>query len=252
MNIPSKKILRATLVHRSGSGIRFRTSQVRDKEIPSTSRAVVVVLPSGLRLPSKLTVNPANPMITGDSLVKWIKERLALDTTIDVTVAEIVKGKEYQLILPNLVRSATQMENIAKVKTGEENWRFLGRLLDGAEGQSPKRRTAVYTQIERDVRLSPLVRNCFGNQCQVENCAFTLGVNRVLDKFIAEVHHLEHLSQGGTHSAYNLCVLCANHHRLFHRDKTAHITGTSGDDVTIDSEEGTAIIKRDLSRLKVI
>ncbi|MDQ2687235.1 MAG: hypothetical protein M3Y28_05135, partial [Armatimonadota bacterium] len=196
LTTPQRQIS-ATLVHRTGSGIRFRTSQV-GSEIPSTSRSVVVIVPSGARLDSRLTVNPANPMITGDLLVKWIKERLDPDTTREIKVAEIVAGQEYQIILPNILRSPTQLEAMTRITTPEKSWRNLAQLLDGAESQVPGRRTAIYSQIERDARLSPLVRECFGNQCQVIDCVFTHDLNRVLDKFIAEVHHLEHLSRGGT------------------------------------------------------
>ena len=189
-------------------------------------------------------------MITGDSLVKWIKERLIPDTTLDVAVS--VNNNEYQLLLPNITRSVSQIEDVVNTTTAEESWRLLARLLDGAESQPPKRRKSVYAQIERNSSLSPLVRRCFGNRCQVENCCFTGNTNRNLDEFIAEVHHLEHLSRGGTHSAYNLCVLCANHHRLFHRDKSARITNFFGDNVAISSVEGVVTIHRDLSRLNSI
>lgn len=241
--------MNAALVHRTGSGIRFRTSQVRNGEIPNTSRAVTVILPGGTRLDaSQLTVNIANPMITGDKLVKWIKERLAPNTTLNITVVETIAGQEYQVVLPNLLRSPAQLNALTEAHTVDESWRLLARLLDGAESQTPPRRRAVYERIERDARLSPLVRQCFGSQCQVVDCSFTQGTDRSLDKFIAEVHHLEHLSRGGTHAAYNLCVLCANHHRLFHRDNSAHIVGSIGEEVTVESREGIVLIKRDLSR----
>lgn len=249
MSIASSHSIPAALVNRSGSGIRFRTSQIRSGEIPGVSGSVVVVLPSGTRLNCRLTINPKNPWITGDELVHWIKARIPNDSTLVISVVEIIRGREYQLKMPDITVSQSVSAQSMAAGTSEENWRRLCRLLDGAESQSPQRRERVYQRIERLSGLSNIVRQCFGNRCQIESCAFTLSVARRLDPFISEVHHLEHLSRGGTHAAYNLCVLCANHHRLFHRDPSAHIVATSGDDVKIQSQEGLVIVKRDLSHL---
>ncbi len=213
MNIASPNSIPAALVYRSGSGIRFRTSQVRSGDIPDTSRDVIVVLPNGVRLECRLTINIKNPLITGDNLVRWIKERLPENSTLEVSVLEVVRGREYRLKMPDITTSHSAPPSNMTSGTPEENWRRLCRVLDGAESQIPKRRAMVYQRIERISGLSSVVRQCFGDRCQIENCAFTLNVSRHLDEFIAEVHHLEHLSRGGTHIAYNLCVLCANHHR---------------------------------------
>lgn len=249
MNIASAHSIPAALVNRSGSGIRFRTSQIRSGEVPGTSGSVVVVLPSGTRLNCRLTINVKNPWITGDELVHWLRARIPNNSTLDISVLEIIQGQEYQLKMPDITVSQSAPAQSMAAGTPEENWRRLCRLLDGAESQAPQRRERVYQRIERISGLSSIVRQCFGDRCQIESCAFTLSVARSLDPFISEVHHLEHLSRGGTHAAYNLCVLCANHHRLFHKDPSARIVATSGDDVEIQSQEGLVMIKRNLSRL---
>jgi 5-methylcytosine-specific restriction endonuclease McrA len=35
----------------------------------------------------------------------------------------------------------------------------------------------------------------------------------------AEAHHIQYRSQGGTHTADNLILLCQRHHQLVHSDK---------------------------------
>ncbi len=86
----------------------------------------------------------------------------------------------------------------------------------------PARIEELALMFERDSRLVSLIKAVRGNECQI--CGYTFSQTNG-DNY-SELHHLEHLADGGLDVANNLIVLCANHHRQFHYGKVKIIVHT--------------------------
>jgi 5-methylcytosine-specific restriction enzyme B len=63
--------IQATIVHNTGSIIRFKTSQAQN--LPSDWRDCSILLPDGTSLHGRFNPNRANPNISGEEVVAWIK-----------------------------------------------------------------------------------------------------------------------------------------------------------------------------------
>lgn len=237
----TSKKLRVDLVHHTGSMIRFITSQL--PYLPISDKYITVRLPDGTKLLCKFHLHPDNPYIAGRKLIKWIKSWIPFGQKDRAIVYESPKGN-FNIALPTKKR-ISQVDNSALIE--------LRRRLLQASKTSPRKRRERYEIIVRERINSNLVKKLFGEKCQVENCSFTATISPHLLPFISEVHHLEHLSKGGANSPYNLAVLCANHHSIFHRDSSATIVKKKKDDVCISYDNGRRKewIRRDLSVLHI-
>jgi len=234
------KNFKVDLVHHTGSMVRFTTSQL--PHLPSEDRFIDIILPDGAKFRSKFHRHPANPYIAGAELIQWIKNRVAF-------------GKKETAILHKVSEDCYMVTLYQpKVHEKEKESMDLSRLLNKLKQASrlpTKERRKKYDVIIRERANSNLVKQIFGHKCQIENCEFICNVSPDIFPYFSEVHHLEHLCKGGDNSPYNLAVLCANHHSIFHRDKTAMIIDNRHDDVLISYNNGgkQEWIRRNLSKL---
>lgn len=230
----------AAIVHNTGSMIRFTSGQL--SWLPSSDRDVPLILPHGELVKGKFKRNPDNPYIGGPKLVRWIKSQIAFgeSRTIDITRlgdVYIVNWPRIQVVQPVPEQSA-RLERVVK------------QLLKIAADTPAQRRMRYASYLER-APVSQLFKELFGDGCQVENCEFTRDSIPEVNKYVTEVHHLEHLSAGGSNEPLNLSVLCANHHSLFHRDPLARIVSQTSEEVVVETTTGTQRIVRDLAALEV-
>lgn len=88
--------LKCTLVHHTGTIIRFVTSQLG--ELPDADQDIQVELPNGSIVAGHFRRNEANPNVSGAEIVGFIKGRLAFGTNED---AQIIIGESdtWKLIL---------------------------------------------------------------------------------------------------------------------------------------------------------
>lgn len=238
--------LPAYLVHHTGSMIRFVTSQL--VYLPTKDKYVYVMLPNGGKIRCKFHLHIANPYIAGEKLVHWIKGVVSFAQKKRVIV-EIISEDEYFIYMKRRVNKSKKMREFHR-KERNSIEQLLKKLLS-ISVKPPLIRRKMYSKILSKRVHSNLVKKVFGVNCQVENCEYTAEETEVSMKLISEVHHLEHLSRGGSNSPYNLAVLCSNHHAIFHRDKTAKIMRSSGDNVLVTYLNGKRKkwIVRDLSAL---
>lgn len=236
----------ADLVHHTGSMIRFTTSQL--VYLPKQDEYITIILPDGSKFRCKFRRNVANPYIGGKRLIHWIKGFVKFGEKKKVIV-EIISHYKYLIYMSE---QANKLVNQKKfIKSEKDSLKVLLRKLLAISKKPPKIRHKLYDKVLENRINSNLVKQAFGTTCQVQNCEYTAHENKNVLKYLSEVHHLEHLSHGGGNSPYNLAVVCANHHSIFHRDKSAKIFERNGDDVHISYLDGSRKkwIKRNLSPL---
>jgi predicted HNH restriction endonuclease len=94
----------------------------------------------------------------------------------------------------------------------------LVELADRERDRGTRIRT--YKRILRPSGLRRLVVNLVGAKCMVHECQETERYRNTWGecgaRVIVEVHHVEEVAKTNDHRPRNLCVLCANHHRLLH------------------------------------
>jgi hypothetical protein len=76
--------LKCTLVHHTGTIIRFTTSQLG--ELPDSDQDVQIELPNGSVVHGHFRRNEANPNVSGAELVGYIKGRLAFGEREDAQI----------------------------------------------------------------------------------------------------------------------------------------------------------------------
>jgi len=253
VDLVTKSRMFVALTKNTGTILRFRPSQIHD--LPPDDRPVTVVTPDGRVLAGKFRRNPQNPYFGGVQVRRWIIKRCPDTNRRDTHMCELVRDSVYFIETNEDVAGAidaverTVKDRAPRVTSPEDAWEDLASVANTFRAATPKIRASIAKRYETDPRLSRLVKDCFGYACQVDGCP---GLSGVEGKNFVEAHHLEHLSKGGANDPYNLCVLCANHHRLLHRDKKARVATRRGDDVLVRHSTGTFWIRRDLSRLRNI
>ena len=239
------------LTKNTGTILRFRPSQIG--QLPGTDRAVIVVTPDGETLPGKFHRHVQNPYFGGAEIRHWIIQQCPGTNRRDSNMYELVRHSAYLVETDQDVAGALdsvhRMVQPSASPAGQvpDVWTQLRRVGDSFRGAPRKIRSSMATRYEADPELSRLVKECFGYKCQVDGCRGLPGVDA---KNFVEAHHLEHLSRGGAHDPHNLCVLCANHHRLLHRDASVRLLTRIGDDVLIRHCKGKFWVRRDLSKLR--
>lgn len=234
----SNSILQAAIVHHTGSMIRFITSQL--PLLPKGDIALKIVLPNGEMVNGRFRRNPANPYIGGPKIVRWIKSVVEFGQNRPVMVVQ----KQNVYVVSWADKPTPHIDPTVSTKLD----RAIRQLLRIAK-DTPAKRRQQYASFLRRTRTSDLFKQIFGYECQVENCEFTGGVNPQIYPYITEIHHLEHLSAGGSNTPLNLCVLCSNHHSLFHRDPSTKIASMTDSEVLVATSVGQVRIVRDLSLL---
>ena len=234
----SNSILQAAIVHHTGSMIRFTTSQL--PLLPKGDISLKVVLPNGEMVNGKFRRNPANPYIGGPKIVGWIKSVVQFGQNRPVRIIQ----KQNVYVVSWTDKPTHHIDSTVSTKLDKAIRQLLRIAKD-----TPAKRRQRYTSFLQRTRISDLFKQIFGYKCQVENCEFTGGVNPQIYPYITDIHHLEHLSAGGSNTPLNLCVLCSNHHSLFHRDPSTKIISMTDSEVLIETGVGQIRIVRDLSLL---
>lgn len=215
------RILPCALVHHTGTMIRFRPRQLRD--LPAADADLQVMLPTGRLVDGHFRRNPANPNISGAQLVAYIKRLIGFGE-VERALAEQVGPSTWRL---HRVGTAVQIAGEARASSHrvrsagllEADVARLAALADAFNDRN--RRLQEYNRVLRPAALRRLMINLVGPTCQIDGCAAAEDFSREYDdedagRAVVEVHHIEAIARCIDHHPRNLCVLCANHHRLIH------------------------------------
>lgn len=231
--------LDAALVHHTGTMIRFVPSQLGN--LPSSDTDCVVVLPDGVILNGRFRRNPANPYVAGRDVVRWIKSWISYGEITQARVRQLGTGDRLALELPPAATPPTVDPSIRRrVKAARS------RLLRTPSG--PRRRKALEVW-ERDPALRHFVLAIWGNRCQVQGCRVQARLPTSLAGRVVDVHHLTHVSSGGSDSPMNLCVLCTAHHALIHRAPSSSVEAMSLKRAQVKVNGDILTIRRDVAAL---
>lgn len=246
-------LISCALVHHTGTIIRFRPLQLT--ELPPTDANVQVELPNSTVVAGHFRRNPANPNISGAGVVQYIKQQLTFGDTrnmlIDVTHPaywKLYELEESKILAHQAGITANKIEEASVTPVD------VGRILDLADRHSSQpQRTRTYKQILRPAALRRLILQLMGIDCQVDRCQAAQDFQQAMQSHLAatailDVHHIEAVARRVDHHPRNLCVLCANHHRLFHNFARWDVTH-DGDDVIMTTGNNSLRIVRDLQAL---
>ena len=208
------------LTNQTGAIIRFRTSQV--PRLPGEDVDLTVELFDGRVLPGRFHLNPANPYVAGPLVRQFIQSRVPAQSREQVLIS--VTGRYWRLFEAEPVGAEAARYGVSRHRAtrGELTGRDLARIftrIDAFGDQSGRRE--AYKRLIRPAGLRQLVIGLMGANCQVEGCDAAQSTADEWDDAAAalsviEVHHIEAVAKVEDHSPKNLCVICANHHRLIH------------------------------------
>lgn len=210
------------LVHHTGTMIRFTTGQLG--QLPPSDVDCTVELPDGGMIDGHFHPHPQNPYIGGPGIVRWIKSWVPYNTPVDAVVHQV--GARNRLRLQ--VAGPSHLHH--DPATGQRVMRRVRRLR--REPQAERRRR-LYAAWERDPTLRLVALKAWGTDCQVTACTFLASVPTHLRDRMVDVHHLNHISKGGTDSPLNICVICVVHHQLIHRAPTSVLESWDLDGSTV-------------------
>jgi len=86
-------------------------------------------------------------------------------------------------------------------------------------------------------------------RCQVEDCPIADTLPTDLRATVLELHHLTHVSAGGSDDPLNLALLCAAHHRLIHLAGQSEVEELSDGTVIVRMRGIDLRIDRDIALL---
>jgi predicted HNH restriction endonuclease len=207
-----------------------------------------MLLPNKQLVQAHFNRNYANPNVTGPELVRYIKNRLQPGGREDVLV-EIRSSDLWVLHLIDDVLQVTTVAGVSssRVKKGVFEAKDMAALLALADAETNReKRWEYYKRILRPPGLRRLFIRLMGARCMVDSCSaseeFDAAWGAGSGEAIVEVHHVEHVAKRIDHSPRNLCVLCANHHKLLH----------DNGEWTIKHDGPNIIFSRGVRELKVI
>ena len=240
------------LTNQTGAIIRFRTSQV--PKLPNEDVDLTVELFDGRVVPGRFHLNPANPYVAGTRVRRFIRSRVPDRSWEQALIS--VTGRHWRLFEAGPVAAEAARYGVSRARaeqgrlTGRDLERMLKRI-DAISGKSGRR--AAYDRLLRPAGLRQVIIGLMGAQCQVEGCdAAQATADQWEDAAAAlsvlEVHHIEAVAKVEDHTPKNLCVICANHHRLIHGFGPWAIH-RKGDHVVLVRGERHLRILRDLSAL---
>ena len=239
-------------MNHTGTIIRFRPSQA--PKLPDHDVDLTIELYDGRTVPGRFHLNPANPYVAGPELRQFIRSRVPAQSSEQTLISVI--GRHWRLFEPESVAAEAARYGLdeQRARAGRLTGRDLGRILaqiDALTSRSGRRES--YERLARPPALRRWVIGLMGTQCQVEHCN---AAERVADAWddeaaalsVLEVHHIEEVAKVVDHSPRNLCVICANHHRLIH-GFGPWVVQHEGDDVILSRRGRRLRIVRDLSVL---
>jgi hypothetical protein len=214
-----------------GAIIRFTTSQL--PSLPATEVDCTIVLPHGQVVEGHFNRNPKNPNINGVELRHWILANVPRRSSLDVLVSETPAG--HLAILP---------VGATPARPG------LGPEIAALVNAPAERRRVEFERLERRADLREKVLSVWPPVCQVAGCSSLEAFPEAVHAAALEVHHLEHVGDGGTDGILNLCLICANHHRLIHLGRPpAAVLSSGATEVRIEVGTVVLTIERDLGPL---
>lgn len=226
--------LSCRLVHHTGTMIRFTTGQLG--QLPSSDLDCVVELPDGAVVDGHFRRHPQNPYIGGLAVVRWIKSWVPYNAPVDVVVHQV--GTRNRLRLQIAAPAHVHGDPVIEQRVIRQARRL--RSEPHAE-----RRRRLYATWERDPNLRSVALDAWGVDCQVTRCAYLASVPSHIRGKMVDVHHLNHVSRGGTDSPLNICVICVVHHQLIHRAPTTLLQSWDLDGSTVLVNGLTLTIVRD-------
>ncbi len=245
-------LIPCALVYHTGTMIRFQPAQLL--KLPPSDEDVEVQLPNGHVVSGHFRRNVANPNVSGREIVAYIKRRLAFGAVerclIDVSpLIWRVYPLEEALPVAHDARAAA-----GGMRRGRLSANDVARLLEWADrNRHSAQRRQAYERILRPAVLRRMLLDFMAHSCQVEGCRATeeliaLWGDPAVAVSILEVHHVEAMARCVDHHPRNLCVICANHHRLVHGFGPWAVEHEH-DTVVLHHVAGTLRIVRDLSFL---
>lgn len=230
--------LQVAVVHHTGTMVRFTSTQL--PRLPASDTELLIDLPDGTVAHAHFRRNPANPNLTGPEVVRWIKAWLPKGENHAAVIHQVGNGSRVQLSLvvptPLVTPTSSTVHRAAK------------RLGVGLKSSSLPRRRTLLEVWERDPFLRVFVLDRWGSQCQVNGCTVQGEVPAHLAHAIVDVHHLAHVSGGGSDSPMNLSVLCTAHHALVHRSKSK-LVGADGLSARIKVNGIELLLQREVALL---
>ena len=240
------------LTNHTGTIIRFRTSQL--PKLPDEDMDLTVQLFDGQVIPGRFHRNPDNPYVAGQRVRQFIQSRVPDESSEQALIS--VTGQHWRLFEPEPIGAEVARYGVDKQRVidGKLTGRDLDRILKRIDVLSCRvGRREAYERLTRPPGLRQLVIGLMGARCQVEHCDAAQSTAAQWDDDAAalsvlEVHHIEEVARVEDHSPRNLCVICANHHRLIHGFGPWDVYH-EGDNVILTRRGRQLRIVRDLSVL---
>jgi len=240
------------LTNQTGAIIRFRPSQL--PRLPDHDVDLHIELFNGAVIPGRFHPHPANPYVAGPQVRHFIQSRVPGRSREQALID--VKRRLWRLFEAEPVAAEARRHGVSQTRAtrGELNGRDVDRMLakvDAIAGGRGRRR--AYRRLLRPAGLRQLILQLMGTSCQVAQCDAAESMAHDWDDptagvAVIEVHHIEEVAKVEDHSPRNLCVICANHHRLIHGFGPWTVVH-DGDDVVLAHAAGELRIVRDLSFL---
>ena len=211
----------------------------------------MVQLFDGRVIPGRFRRNPANPYVAGQHVRQFIQSRVPTHSREQVLISVI--GRHWRLFEPESISKEVARYGV-RVANGKLTSRDLDSILKQIDTlNSRSGRSEAYKRLTRPAGLRQLVIGLMGARCQVECCDAAQSTAARWDDDAAalsvlEVHHIEEVTKVEDHSPRNLCVICANHHRLIHGFGPWDVHH-EGDNVILTRSGRQLRIVRDLSVL---
>ena len=240
------------LMNHTGAIIRFRTSQV--SRLPTEDLVLTVEWFDGQFIPGRFHLHRANPYVAGPRVRQLIQARVPEQSSEQALIS--VAGSHWRLFEAAPVADEVNRHGVSRrgASLGRMTGHDLSRILGSIDAIAQRAgRTREYNRLLRPPGLRQLVIQLMGASCQVEGCdAAEASAEEWGDPAaglaIVEVHHIEAVAKVEDHTPGNLCVVCANHHRLIHGLgpwKVLH----EDDDVVLSNARGRMRLRRDLAFL---
>ena len=249
-------LIDCTLVHHTGTIIRFRPAQLT--HLPDADVDVTVGLPHGRLVQGHFRRNLANPNVSGRGVVGYIKRVLSFAHNRPMLIDIRPDGVWDLYELDQAVRVVQRAGGGRhRIERGRLTPKDLATLLEQANRETNhQKRLRKYAGILRPPCLRRLILGLMGASCQVQGCTICRRIaqywgHETAAEAIVDVHHIEALANVVDHSPNNLSVLCANHHQLIHRWGPWAVTH-QGDNVILRKAAKQLRIVRDLSFLSEV
>ena len=209
--LKGKQSIEVRVTRASGSAVYVRRKNL--PVLPSAPRQVKLLLPDKSTIQGKYTPNPINPFIGGAKVPEWIRSVVSSKGSVNASLTEVAPGV-LQIRLPASSKPSNKQVRQQAAKLNSQIGRF-----------KPKGRRRKVQKVIEVWERRPQVRDAVLDQwptvCQVDGCDMLGKIPAELHESLLEVHHVAHVSRGGTDAANNLTLLCRNHHKLVHLNGTS-------------------------------